>query len=137
MGRWVDEPPAPCHATKRDQRLNGPYWVDDSLVMPMQVSPDGLSPLGRPRLLVTAASHFNTIMSADRSPFILVPRDEDAALRAYVEDLEAEIAELKSALEEASASPIDERALLDNVRSIVRDEMRRPDKSGPNPKKAA
>jgi len=101
----------------------------------VQDTPDGPRVTSRIQPLVTAASHFQTVMGEPGCPFRLLTKDEDAARNAYIADLEARVADLELQLEEASASPIDEMALLDNVRSIVRDEIDKPRR--PGPKRAA
>lgn len=139
MGRWVSQPPAPCHATRRDQAQYGPFHVGDLKYAPVRQMPDGqVRALPQILPLVTAASHFQTMMSEPGCPFRLLTKDEDAARNAYIADLEQQVAELELQVQEertARQAPIDIEALTNNVVVALSDRL--PRKPGPKPKTAA
>lgn len=105
--RWTQLPPAPCHATGRQETGGEWYVVEDFRYAPVVLEDNGqLRILPTPRQLVTAASVFERICRAQGSPFAAVPREQVAVYEAAVaerDDLAARVEELEAELAEARA----------------------------------
>lgn len=132
----MEKPPAPCHATGKDERNGAPYFVERTLIAEVVAGPNG--PQVRPRIrpLVHAASWIKTICDTPGSPYVALTRAEFARLQdrdelaLRVEELEAEVAALRD-----TQTVVDVEALASSLVIPLRSHFA--SKPGPKPKTAA
>lgn len=126
-------PPAPCHATGKDEPNGAPYFVEKILMGKVEHGPGGVRIHPRVRPVVHASSWIKMICDSPGSPFVALTHAEHARLAdrdelaLRVEELEAENAALRE-----SQTSVDVQALASALVPTLSSHFSQ--KTGPKPK---
>ena len=131
-------PPAPCHATHKDEPNGAPYFVEDFLYGHVIRTPNGGTVTERRlRPLVNANSWIRAICEAPGSPYVAVPKEQHEATVRRMEEMRQEIEALQEANDNLNAILDETPPQIDLSQFVEQLDDRYARKSGRKPKAPA